>query len=149
MSKEAMLPCIVCGTKLDNSFEDGINQPSEGTEFQTYGHYGSTFWDDFAGEQLVLNVCDECLKKNTDKLGREKRFRNVVVTEPVGTFKARTIVGREWLDRQMVPYFEGDYDDDAVEIEPEEIGTLTGYNIEWRQDWESIKTRLLAEAKGG
>lgn len=137
-----MLPCFVCGVVLQNAWEGSVNQPSEGTEFQTYGHYGSTFWDSFNGEQIVVNVCDECLRKNTARVGRHQRFRKVVVQEG----RWPTTVGREWLDREMVPWFDGPEDeDDKVSIEPEEIGTLTGYNIEWVKDWADIKARVLAQ----
>src|SRR5690606_14388202 len=62
MSAEAMLPCFKCGKTLRNAFAEQENQPADGTEFRTYGHYGSTFWDSFDGEELVLNVCDDCLR---------------------------------------------------------------------------------------
>jgi hypothetical protein len=145
VSKEAMLPCLVCGTVLQNSFEDAINQPEEGTEFSTYGHYGSTFWDSFNGEELVLNVCDACLQKHPERLGRQKTFRRVVVTETISGLRAENVVGREWLHHELVPYFEGPEDEDTVSIEPNEIGVLTGYQIEWVKDWREIKQRLVTQ----
>jgi hypothetical protein len=144
VSKDAMLPCIICGTTLQNSYEGSINQPSEGTEFTTYGHYGSTFWDSFNGEELVLNVCDACLAKHPERLGRRKRFRRVVVTETISGILAQNIVGREWLDRELVPYFDGPEDDDEVSIEPGEIGVIKG-NVEWVKDWREIKQRLVGQ----
>lgn len=69
------LPCFVCGTQLFNVFranEAGDNQPDEGTEFRTRGHYGSTFWDSFDGEDLILNVCDPCLRLSTERLGIQR-----------------------------------------------------------------------------
>ena len=57
-----VLPCFKCGAALANVLDGSDNQPSEGTEFRTEGHYGSTFWDSFDGEELVLNVCDPCLR---------------------------------------------------------------------------------------
>lgn len=67
MSKIALLPCFKCGVELENVFPDiTTNQPSEGTEFRTYGMYGSTFWDSFDGEELVLNVCDSCGVRSDD-----------------------------------------------------------------------------------
>jgi hypothetical protein len=55
-----------------------------------------------------------------------------------------TIVGRQWVTREMVPYFNGPEDVDPVKIEPEEIGTLTGYDrIEWVSNWAEVKADLL------
>lgn len=115
MSREAMLPCFVCGVVLRNAFPDQENQPQDGTEFRTYGHYGSTFWDSFGGEELVLNICDECLRKGTERLAQHKRFRPVTA-DRVG------VVGKHWVDRPMVAYT-GNQDDGDVKIEPEEIGS--------------------------
>lgn len=118
MSREAMLPCFVCGTTLRNAFPDGENQPDEGTEFRTYGAYGSTFWDSFDGEELVLNICDDCLRAHTDRLAQHKRFRPV--KSSAGGLPL--VVGKHWVDRPMVPYT-GNTDDGDMKIEPEEIGT--------------------------
>jgi len=68
MSK-AMLPCFKCGNALENAVINEPNQPYAGTEFRTYGHYGSTFFDPFDDSELVLNVCDECLSAFSDRLG--------------------------------------------------------------------------------
>ena len=71
MSREAFLPCFKCGKTLLNTYvEEADNHPSEGTEFRTYGHYGSTVWDSFDGEELVLNVCDPCLREHADRLAQ-------------------------------------------------------------------------------
>lgn len=88
MTKEAMLPCFTCGKILLNIWADqeDWNQPSEGTEFITYGHYGSTFWDSLDGEQLVLNICDNCLRKNTKRLAKRRQRR------------------QKWVNDLMVPY---------------------------------------------
>lgn len=135
MSRDAMLPCFVCGTTLRNAFSDGDNQPDEGTEFRTYGAYGSTFWDSFDGEELVLNVCDECLRKGSARLAQHKRYRPVIV-ERVG------VVGKHWVDRPMVPYT-GHADDDKVMIEPEEIGTdLPG--TEWSENAAEVRAYAIA-----
>lgn len=66
------LPCFCCGTELLNVFHSSDNQPDEGTEFRTRGHYGSTFWDSFDGEDLILNVCDPCLRLRTERLGIQR-----------------------------------------------------------------------------
>jgi hypothetical protein len=147
MSKDAILPCIKCGMTLGNSFEDSINQPSEGTEFTTYGHYGSTFWDSFSGEQIIINVCDACLRENTARIARRKAFRKVVVWDTRGAIHATTVVGRAWVWHEMVPYFEGPEDDDEIGIEVQEIGVLTGYKIEWVDNWRDIKADLASEQR--
>lgn len=125
MSREAMLPCFKCGKTLQNVSADLENQPYEGTEFRTYGHYGSTFWDSFDGEELVLNICDECLRAHTDRLAQHKRFRPVTTI----TTTHRIVAGKHWVDRPMVPYT-GNADDGELRIEPEEIGTDLP-NTEW------------------
>jgi hypothetical protein len=154
MSKDAMLPCIGCGLVLQNAFDlDGAsnNQPSGGTEFRTFGHYGSTFWDSFAGEELVVNICDGCLRTWAERLARHKRFVKLVVDDPRGTIKVQTVVGRQWVDREMVPYFDGPEDEDSISIEPEEIGVLDreglGHyeRIEWVRNWRDIKTNIMTE----
>lgn len=145
MSKEAMLPCISCGKVLENTWDGSINQPAEGTEFQSFGHYGSTFWDAFHGEQIVINICDECLRTHTERIARKKAYRKIVVTDTRGTLRADTVVGRQWVHHEMVPYFAGPEDADDVSIEPEEIGRLEGYDrVEWVQNWRDIKKDLVA-----
>lgn len=125
MSREAMLPCFNCGKTLLNACTESENQPEEGTEFRTYGHYGSTFWDSFDGEELVLNVCDECLRRHADRLAQHKRF--LPITAPTGC-----VVGRQWVERPMVPYT-GYADDARVRVDTEEIGAdIPG--IEWHPD---------------
>jgi hypothetical protein len=47
----------------------------------------------------------------------------------------------------MVPYFEGPEDDDEIGIEVQEIGVLTGYKIEWVDNWRDIKTDLASEQR--
>ena len=141
-----MLPCLVCGTTLDNVTDDATNQPSEGTEFTTYGHYGSTFWDSMDGEEIAINVCDECLTKHTDRIARQKRYVSIVVDDPTHGFKVPTLVGRQWVHREMVPYFHGQEEIDQVHIEPEEIGHLPGFDhIEWVRNWREIKQGIIAE----
>lgn len=125
-----MLPCFKCGETLLNAFPDQENQPSEGTEFRTYGHYGSTFWDNFDGEELVLNVCDNCLNAHKDRLAQHKRFR------PLKTHKLG-MVGKQWVDRPMVPYT-GNTDDSSTMIEPEEIGSALPH-VEWPDNAADLK----------
>jgi hypothetical protein len=130
MSREAMLRCFKCGKTLPNVCHDEDNQPNGGTEFRTYGHYGSTFWDSFYGEELVLNVCDDCLREHAERLAQHKRFLPVVTT-------GRIMVGKHWVDRPMVPYC-GKVDDGEVKVEPEEIGTNMP-NVEWPDNADELR----------
>lgn len=63
-----MLACIVCGKVPDHAANDDIQEqsplfcPYAATQFTSYGHYGSTFWDSFEGEQVVINICDTHLE---------------------------------------------------------------------------------------
>lgn len=69
-------PCLLCGAVGEPAYNgtqrnhplEYENQPYKATVFYTSGHYGSTFFDSFTGCQLVLTVCDECLRKNEDRL---------------------------------------------------------------------------------
>lgn len=55
------LECFVCGTKMKNISPKGF-QPTGGTSFATYGHYGSTLFDPVDGTFLEIAICDPCLK---------------------------------------------------------------------------------------
>jgi hypothetical protein len=144
-----MLACFVCGSSLVNVDEASENQPSGGTEFRTYGHYGSTFWDSFAGEEVVLNVCDECLRARTDRIARHKRYVPLVVRSSSGDLEYTTVVGRQWVQREMVPYFDGPEDEDDVHIDVEDVGTMLSYpQIEWVSNWREMKQTLVRERAG-
>ena len=145
MAKDAMLACICCNTPLRNVTDDVDNQPSEGTEFRTFGHYGSTFWDSMDGEEIVINVCDTCLQTHTGAIARHKRYVSIVVVDPTTQNRVPVTVGRQWITREMVPYFPGPEDTDQVTIEPEEIGSLPDSygRIEWVQNWREIKRGIV------
>lgn len=134
MSKDAMLPCFVCGKTLPNVSVEVENQPYGGTEFRTYGHYGSTFWDSFDGEELVLTICDECLGKGKERLAQHKRFLPVRCNRMTG-------FGQQWVDRPMVPY-SGNVDDGMITVEPEELDTALSH-VEWVSDIEERKVWTL------
>lgn len=136
MSKQAMLPCFACGKQLDNVSHDEDNQPYAGTEFRTYGHYGSTFWDSFDGEELVLNICDDCLNRHRERLAQHKRYRPVLTTH-------RLMVGKHWVDRPMVGYT-GNADDGNLIIEPEEIGRID--HVEWCDNAEEVREWAIDQA---
>jgi hypothetical protein len=128
-----MLPCFTCGRTLRNAFPDQENQPEEGTEFRTHGHYGSTFWDNLDGEELVLNICDECLREHTERLAQHKQYQPVTAH--------RMVVGKHWVDRPMVPY-SGNRDDGEVKIEPEEIGSDLP-NVEWPDNADAVRAYAI------
>lgn len=113
MSAKA-LPCIVCGVELDNVTADSDNQPSDGTAFWTSGHYGSTFFDPMDGQQIEITVCDDCLRDRRDRIGWHRAYRLIKC--------ASVIVGRERLDRPLVPFTEQDGEELAMEVEPEQLG---------------------------
>jgi hypothetical protein len=125
MPYEALLPCLICGKRLPSVAINGYeNQPYGGTVFATYGNYGSTFWDDFDGEELVLNVCDDCLRERSARLGQHKRFLPVFCEGMTG-------FGRQWVDRPVVTYT-GNKDDTRAYVEREELGVLPG--VDWVDD---------------
>lgn len=139
MSKDAMLPCFKCGKTLPNVDHDQQNQPYGGTEFRTYGHYGSTFWDSFDGEELILNVCDDCLREHAARLAQHKRYRPVTTSH-------RLLVGKHWVDRPMVPYT-GNADDGEVVVEPEEIGSDMP-NTDWHETVAELREYAVRLADG-
>lgn len=53
--------CIKCEKHLEDVTPDD-NQPYGGTEFTTYGHYGSRVTDLMNGTMHVINVCDDCIE---------------------------------------------------------------------------------------
>jgi hypothetical protein len=138
MSHEAFLPCFVCGKALLNTFTESDNQPSEGTEFRTYGHYGSTFWDSFDGEELVLNICDECLNKGKERLAQQKRFLPIKCSGLGG-------YGRHWVERPMVHYT-GNRDDTVMKVGEEDLGVPFA-GVEWAEDINELKKDLESEEK--
>lgn len=83
----ALLACFKCGKVLPTILNE-VNQPSGGTEFRTYGHYGSTFWDSFDGTELILNVCDACLSENEDRLATQGKPEKTVAYAPIQLFVA-------------------------------------------------------------
>lgn len=142
MSSVESLPCLVCGKVLYRSWSDH-QQPSDGTEFRTYGHYGSTFWDSFHGEEIIINICDECLRKSTAKIERQKRFRQIK-TEDGWHF------GREWLDHERVSWFEEDVrltDDSLVISTIEELDSIAKLkHVELYRDRVEIARQIIEEA---
>lgn len=53
--------CVKCEKDLDNLVDKGY-QPNKGLAFQTYGHYGSTYFDPMNGKYLEIVICDECVE---------------------------------------------------------------------------------------
>jgi hypothetical protein len=73
VTDDIILPCIACGVVLESAIpgtptERPINQPDKGTVFTTHGQYGSTFFDEMTGWFVEITVCDDCLRKNTDRI---------------------------------------------------------------------------------
>ena len=59
-------PCIICGTPVecmeyDNEDDRRGLHPMDGTEFFTYGHYGSTVFDPMNGSSMHIVICNTCL----------------------------------------------------------------------------------------
>ena len=131
--RQTPIPCFKCGKTLLNTFMESDNQPSEGTEFRTYGHYGSTFWDSFFGEELVLNVCDPCLREHTERLAQHKRYLPIKCRGAMG-------YGKQWVERPMVPYT-GHRDDTCAYVLVEELGTDL-LNVEWAHDIAELRKDL-------
>lgn len=101
MSVEA-LPCIVCGKRLVNVFEDAENQPHGGLAITTHGTYGSTIFDPMDGNFLEFNLCDECLVE----AGERGRVYTARTSKPV-VLEGSLMVGAADADYRPVPWKRG------------------------------------------
>jgi hypothetical protein len=64
--------CLKCDKELKNLMEGEPqgdasrgrtgNQPMGGSEFITYGHYGSRITDTMGNTYHIINICDDCLE---------------------------------------------------------------------------------------
>jgi hypothetical protein len=115
-------------------------QPNDGLMVTTKGNYGSTVHDSITGGvSLFLVLCDDCAKaKAKTHIMALTTHRDVVAASP--GFKHPSIAGREPLQREAVEWNpEVDYEEAALEVEPEEVGTKMG-SIEWRfttEEWNA------------
>lgn len=132
MSNPAPVPCIICDKVVYKVFEGVENQPYEATNFQSYGQYGSTTWDPFDGSYLEINICDTCMREKAaaGKILVTRSHRPIIAA---GT--RYLTVGREIVDRPFMiwkgPEEELWLEDDVLYVEPEEVGTDMGRNVEW------------------
>lgn len=55
------------------------NIPSCGVVFQALGNYGSGIFDPGTGAYLEINVCDQCVERNKDKILLGKRKSEVTL----------------------------------------------------------------------
>lgn len=134
MSYKCYLPCFKCGKELVNALPNETdNLPYEGTIFTTEGNYGSTFWDSFDGEEIVINICDSCLREHTKRIGQQKRYLPV-------RCEGLTGLGRQYVDRPLVP-FTGNPDDSQLYVEVDDLGNdLPG--VEWASDIKEKKEHI-------
>ena len=58
---DAMSGCFHCGKPLKD-WSWGTNQPFDAVEFSARGHYPSALFDPGDGSELVVNLCDDCLR---------------------------------------------------------------------------------------
>lgn len=129
---EFALPCIACGKQLQNSFEDVENQPSEGTAFHTHGHYGSTIFDPMDGQYLELNVCDDCLRKHSDRVLLSRKAKPVLCDGVlVGWCKTPGRPLMPWNPDLEEPTFDRAEGDNVLHVEREDIGSDLYPEIEW------------------
>jgi len=73
------LPCIRCDKPLQPAIAGAENQPIGGTEFFSYGHYGSAY-DPMDGTAVVINLCNECLmQRASESAVLERRQQHVEI----------------------------------------------------------------------
>ena len=58
---DALMPCFRCGKRLKD-WSAGNNQPFDALEFTTRGHYPSSLFDPGDASELVVNLCDDCVR---------------------------------------------------------------------------------------
>jgi hypothetical protein len=57
------LPCLLCGRVPEPVWPDhDQRQPYGATTFTSFGHYGSTVFDEMGRRFLEANICDHCLR---------------------------------------------------------------------------------------
>lgn len=64
------LNCIICSKALEPVNDDDYpyDYPYRGTQFETKGHYGSTYFDPLSDRKfLLINICDICLAGAEDR----------------------------------------------------------------------------------
>ncbi len=62
-----LVPCFVCGEKLDRVWNDAPMQPISGVMCSTSGNYGSGVLD---GATIAFVVCDICLSERANRTRR-------------------------------------------------------------------------------
>lgn len=71
------LTCLICDRELDSIMEPSHNgdsyTPYNGTVFTSYGHYGSTIFDEMGDKQLSLTICDLCIIEKIKNISISKR----------------------------------------------------------------------------
>lgn len=146
MSEES-LPCIVCRGRLFNVCRDSENQPSEGTAFMTYGHYGSTVFDPMDGTALEINICDSCLTQagHDGVVAWERRYKPITCHG--------VIVGREHVVRPNVTWNPDTEEreptsEDVLDLDVEEVGQPNlSRRVEWVPDWREIVASIRQSAE--
>lgn len=91
------LPCFICDKVLPNISDTVINQPSGGTAFITYGHYGSTVFDPMNNTFLEITICDDCYHEKATKF--------------------KVLRGREYKKQSYEAFYEISDEDLPIEVE--------------------------------
>jgi len=109
-----ILPCVICGKVCEpvSRGQGDFNQPYGGTVFYTYGHYGSTVFDDMGRTRLEVTFCDPCLIA----LGRLRRVQKIATYQPPAE-----IVSSEKWDREEELRVEAEIEEDYTPVETHDI----------------------------
>lgn len=64
------MQCFKCEKLLKKVFEDDERRPDKACTFTTHGQWGSAAFDPIGmtGEYLSINICDDCLLANREKV---------------------------------------------------------------------------------
>ena len=83
----------------------------------------------------MLNICDDCLRAHTERLGQQKRYLPVRCRGMVG-------FGRVEVNRPLVAYT-GNPDDTCFNVDVESLGEdHDGVEIEWVDDIAEMREDL-------
>lgn len=138
------LSCFKCLSLLKNAWRDAANQPSEGTCFITYGHYGSTAFDPMDGTYIEINICDPCLREGSENslVAMGQSSQPVVLSD-------RSRIGSHKIQREIVEWDHSksytDLDDVYVigDIEDFELALSYGSRFSWNLETDQIREIIL------
>jgi len=67
--------CIMCEVEVENwAGHEECMHPLDGTQFRTYGHYGSAVFDPMDGSYADVCICNTCLADKQHLMIKRRTF---------------------------------------------------------------------------